>query len=96
MNCPHCNAKAKLSETLRVSRWKNYTCQSCGKDSTFTLLNSLSVYALMVFVATVIMWIAQRLGFNFSLLLYFVLLTLALYPSKALLGKLVPVGKTDG
>ncbi len=96
MICPHCNSKAKLSETLRVSRWKNYTCHSCGKDSTFTLLNGLSVYALMVLVATVIMWIAQKMGFDYSVLLFFVLLSLALYPSKALLGKLVPVDKTDG
>ena len=95
MNCPHCDAKANLSETLKVSRWKNYTCPHCGKDSTFTFLNGLAVYGLTVLVATIGLWLANRMGFEYGLLLYVLLLTIALYPSKVLIGNLVPVEKTE-
>jgi hypothetical protein len=95
VNCPHCDAKAKLSETLKVSRWKSYTCPNCGSDSTFTFLNGLAVYGLTVLTAAIGLWLSRLIGFESGLLIYILLLTLALYPAKALIGNLVPVEKTD-
>ena len=50
---------------------------------------------MTVLVATIGLWLANRMGFEYGLLLYVVLLTIALYPSKVLIGNLVPVEKTE-
>jgi protein-arginine kinase activator protein McsA len=55
MKCPHCNADVRAVKTLNLSKWKNYICQSCGKESNFT-----SGYILFVYLFSSILTLATK------------------------------------
>ena len=94
MKCPYCKKPASAFSALRISRWTNFKCPACGKESNRSALNSVLVYFVAIALAIIVEYVLAVLGFVGAFWVHILVFTGALLCAEKLLCNLVPDNET--
>jgi len=78
-------------ETLTLSKWKNYTCGSCGSKSNFPAGYMLVVYLVSIGSMTLTKYILGEFSIQIAPIIYFIGALSLMVAIEASTGKLISV-----
>jgi len=94
MNCPHCNERTSVTKMLKVSRWKNFECPKCNRESTVSVANNLIVLLSTFGLAKITELGLGYVGFSSGVFIHIALIIFYLFICEYFLAKLVPLNET--